>query len=308
MTASVRAFCGLSSQRLIDYCTIAFRGLRTLGFRRTQPAPVARSLPASLQPAPGLRGMPDRVAGAPVAMLILGFDTTSSSGGAALYRDLEPLDEVPADGSTNYSVQLFEMTDRLLARAGLKLAEVDLFAVATGPGSFTGIRVGLAAAQGWARALWRPVRGVSVLEAMVADARPPGSIAVPLLNAHRGEFYLGVFRSSPQDAAGATPGPAWTPSTEGLALGPVRIEALARELADEAGAEVAFIVREHDDAARDLRDHIPEAAQWITVPGFHAGAVARVAFEAAREGRVHRPDELDAYYIRRSDAELNWQE
>ena len=240
-------------------------------------------------------------------MLILGFDTTSTHGGAALFQDSERLGEVHSEGGANYSVQLFEMTNRLLAAAGLKLADVDLFAVATGPGSFTGIRVGLAAAQGWARALARPVRGVSVFEAMVAQASPPGRIAVPLLDAHRGEFYLGIFRNAGQNS-GPQPGGAWTRPAEGLALDPARIRALAGELQSETGTGVTFIGREDDEPASALRLGLPQVLSWRVVPSFLAGAIARVAGEIARDGSPQRPDDLDACYIRRSDAELNWRE
>jgi len=127
-------------------------------------------------------------------MLVLAFDTTSEHGGAAIYRDLERLACARNLGSANYSVTLFQMVEGLLAQLNLGLRDIELFAVATGPGSFTGIRVGLAAAQGWAQAFGRPARGVSVLEAMVEEARPEAVWAAPVLDARRGEFFIGLFR------------------------------------------------------------------------------------------------------------------
>lgn len=244
-------------------------------------------------------------------MIILSFDTTSAQGGAALSRDLQILGELRAGGSANYSVQLFEMTNRLLALEGLRLPDVELFAVATGPGSFTGIRVGLAAAQGWARALGRPVRGVSVFEAMLAQANPPGSIAVPLLDARRGEFYLGVFRHGAQTPITPSPGH-WTQQGDGLVLDPARIAALMDELESGRGGGVTFVFHEDDNAAGELCQRLSAGrepgGQPISVPGFLPGAIARVAWQTAGEGRLQGPDDLDAYYIRRSDAELNWRE
>jgi len=244
-------------------------------------------------------------------MIILSFDTTSVHGGAALARDLQPLGELRAGGSANYSVGIFELTNRLLAMAGLRLLDVDLFAVATGPGSFTGIRVGLAAAQGWARALGRPLRGVSVFEAMTEDSvdtRLADGIAVPLLDARRGEFYLGIFRGGENTADTAT---RWTQSGDGLVLDAARLAALARDLQSQA-EKVTFIVREDDSAARNLCGRLTGqtelAAQLIVVPSFLVPAIARVAQRAAGEGRLQQPEELDACYIRRSDAELNWRE
>jgi len=245
-------------------------------------------------------------------MIILSFDTTSTCGGAALARNGQVAAEARAGGSANYSVELFGMTKRLLAAAGLRLRDVELFAVATGPGSFTGIRVGLAAAQGWARALKRPVRGVSVFGAMLAHADPPGGVAVPLLDARRGEFYLGVFRNSARMSAGLPQSSRWMRQGDGLVLDPARITTLASELQPERGSGLTFVFREEDKAARDLCERLgadrDPAAQTISVPGFLAAAIARVAWQAADEGHLQRPEELDAYYIRRSDAELNWRE
>ena len=246
--------------------------------------------------------------GAGFIMVILSFDTTSVHGGAALERDRQPLGALRAGGSAHYSVELFELANRLLAAAGLRLADVDLFAAATGPGSFTGIRVGLAAAQGWARALGRPVRGVSVFEAMVSEANLRDGIAVPLLDARRGEFYLGIVCGGEDTAATAM---RWTQSGDGLVLDAARIAALGRDLQSQA-KRVTFIIREDDGAARDLSDRLSSpmepAAQSIIVPSFLAPAIARVARQAAEEGRLQQPEELDACYIRRSDAELNWRE
>jgi len=240
-------------------------------------------------------------------MLILSFDTTSPGGGAGLYRDSETLGEARAGGEANYSITLFEMVDRLLADAGLHLAEVELFAAARGPGSFTGIRVGLAAAQAWAKAFDRPAQAVSVLEAMVEAARPEGSPAVPLLDARRGEFYLGVFRRLPPRQSGGSPG-SLRLSGEGLVLGAAQIVALTEEWIRDGEPEAELIVRKEDQAALEFARQLPGRLQRTTVPGFLPGAIARAARRAACEGPLQKAEDLDAWYIRRSDAELHWQE
>src|SRR5271157_3968172 len=141
-------------------------------------------------------------------MLILAFDTTSERGGAGVFQDAESLAWVPNEGPANrYSITLFEMVEQALALAHLELREIELYAAANGPGSFTGIRVGLAAARAWGKAFNRRVRGVSVLEAMVykqgLGARglglgsPAPDLCFPILDARRGEFFLGGFRRKP---------------------------------------------------------------------------------------------------------------
>jgi tRNA threonylcarbamoyladenosine biosynthesis protein TsaB len=241
-------------------------------------------------------------------MLILAFDTTSPYGGAALYDDHEPLVELRHEGTKSYSIALFDMVDRLLLEAGARLPDVELFAAATGPGSFTGIRVGLAAAKGWARALGRPVCGVSVLEAMVEAARPQGRAALPLLDARRKEFYLGVFlRGGPTGELSASD-EHFSLSGEGRALDAARIAALLDELTRHSQAGVTLIAGEQDQAALELLRRLPATLERKMVPNYLAGPVARVALRAARAGRLQRPEELNAWYIRRSDAELNWRE
>ena len=241
-------------------------------------------------------------------MLILAFDTTSQQGGAAIYRDRECLADIANDGPANrYSVTLFGMVDRLVAEAQARLAvpsfslrDIDLYAVANGPGSFTGIRVGVAAAQGWARAFDRAVLGVSVLEAMVAQALPETDYAVPVLDARRGEFYLGLFRRT---AGGKNSD--FAPVGEGRVLKP---EALAPFLAEGLPdvASAVCLTRENDQVTLALRHALPPTLRWQPVPGTLVEGISRLALEAQRKGKLQSPAELDAYYIRRSDAELNW--
>jgi len=238
-------------------------------------------------------------------MLVLAFDTTSEVGGAALYRDDECLANVSSQGPTNrYSVALFQMVEQLVrdvsARHGAALksqADIELYAVANGPGSFTGIRVGLAAAQAWARAFGRPARGVSVLEALVETAQPESRHAVPILNAYRGEFYLGDFRR--------TGGAAFVSAGEGLVLNPEALKNFLAQRLDDEG-DVTCIVRAHDQAALGLRASLPERLRWQSVTGTLLDAIARLGLRALSEAAPQSPADLDAYYIRRLDAELNW--
>jgi len=242
-------------------------------------------------------------------MLVLAFDTTSEHGGAALYRDSDCLASVRSDSAAGYSVTLFQMVDRLFEevrrqQAGprLSLHDVDLFAVANGPGSFTGIRTGLAAAQAWAKVFGRPVAAVSVLEAMVEEAQPETDWALPILDARRGEFFLGSFRQA--TAGGGNP---FVAQGDGLLLKPEDLGPFFEERL-RAGTAVTCIVREYDRPAHALRDSLPKSLRWTDVHGTLLHAIAHLGLEAHRQGRVQSPAELDAYYIRRSDAELKLRE
>jgi tRNA threonylcarbamoyl adenosine modification protein YeaZ len=246
-------------------------------------------------------------------MLILAFDTTSEAGGVGVFRDHECLAEVANDGPANhYSVKLFSMVDRAFeearARHGVperRLADIQLIAVTSGPGSFTGIRVGLAAALGWAKAFGLPVRAVSVLEAFVHAARIQTEWAVPILDAGRGEIFVGLFQGGTQARDGCLKPPQGPPlkDDQGWILKPAELEPfLSRRLPQGAG--ITCIFREHDRTALALRESLSSPFQWQAVAGTLVGAVARLGFEDYRSGEPQPAGSLDACYIRRPDAEL----
>jgi len=261
-------------------------------------------------------------------MLILALDTTSEAGGVGIFRDEECLAHVANDGPANrYSVSLFSMADQAIeeakARHGVPkrgLADMGLIAVATGPGSFTGIRVGLAGAQGWAKAFDLPVRGVSVLEALVAAAHLGGEWAVPILDARRGEFFVGLLRrvvgvpQAPDVCPGQLQGPPrqenqpfYVPADEGWVLRPAELASfLTRRLPGGAGA--TCVARGHDQAALALREDLFRSFQWQVVTGTLVEHVARLALRDYQAAKPLAAGDLDAYYIRRPDAELNWKE
>jgi tRNA threonylcarbamoyladenosine biosynthesis protein TsaB len=125
-------------------------------------------------------------------MLILAFDTATDVATSALVSDGEVLGE-----RTSTAVTLLEDLDALVRQAGAHTREVEALAVGIGPGSFTGIRIGLAVARGLELALGMPAAGVSTLAALAAGA--PGS--VPVIDARRGEVFVleeepGVFQPS----------------------------------------------------------------------------------------------------------------
>ncbi|HET7100509.1 MAG TPA: tRNA (adenosine(37)-N6)-threonylcarbamoyltransferase complex dimerization subunit type 1 TsaB [Terriglobia bacterium] len=244
-------------------------------------------------------------------MRLLAIDTTSEYGGTAVYDQKECLAMVLNSGpASRYAVTLFEMADRALAQAGMGFPEIELYAVSNGPGSFTGIRVGLAAAQGWATAFRRSVKGVNLLEAMVECARPEGDWAVPVLDARRGEFFTGLYRKI-TDTAGPQSG--FEAAGPGQLVRPERLQTMLDELSQGGqrrtftGGSIAFLTRTHDLKARSLRESLHQDLLGVEVPGALLEAIAGVALRAHEQGGIPSPEELDACYIRRSDAEMNWQ-
>jgi tRNA threonylcarbamoyl adenosine modification protein YeaZ len=238
------------------------------------------------------------------AMLTLAIDTTNERGGAGIFRDGDCLAIAESDGRANYSVLIFEMVEQLLADTLLKLADIDLFAVSNGPGSFTGIRVGVAAAQGWATTFARPVCGISELAALAVQAQPQSEWAASLLDARRGELYAGLFRRVPGSEATSAK---YEAQGEGWISKPGKLaEAFSQKL--PADANLTCLIREHDQVAQRGAEVLPGTIRRQVVPGLLVPAIARIAAQRSAEGKIQSPAELDACYIRRTDAELHWQE
>jgi tRNA threonylcarbamoyladenosine biosynthesis protein TsaB len=236
-------------------------------------------------------------------MLILAFNTTDDHGGAAIYRDTKCLGVVAANGSSaSYSITLFQMVDTLLRPTQLSLRDIELFAVAHGPGSFTGIRIGVAAAQAWGTAFSRPVCGISVLEAMVEEARPDTQVALSILDARRGEFFLSLFERAESTGALLQRG-------EALLAKPDRAAHLVEQAACtvQPAHTLTCVVRQHDVAAQLLASNWPQFS-CRSLPGPLVEGIARCALRAYQQGMLQSPAELDAYYVRRTDAELKWRE
>jgi tRNA threonylcarbamoyladenosine biosynthesis protein TsaB len=242
-------------------------------------------------------------------MVVLALDTTSEVGGAAVFEGDNCLGMALNEGAADrYSVTLFELVERVLGEAKLAFRDVDLFAVAKGPGSFTGIRVGLAAARAWAKAFGKPLQAVTLLEAMVQQAGPETDWAVPILDARRGEFFLGFFRRP----SGTGQGALFVAAGEGQLVRPDHLPDLLETLSQGGQCRtfshgtIACLTRTHDLKARTLREGLRQPIAWIDIPGVLLEAIARVALRAHEHGEGSPPEELDAYYIRRSDAEMNW--
>jgi tRNA threonylcarbamoyl adenosine modification protein YeaZ len=195
-------------------------------------------------------------------VLTLAFDTATSVATAALVRDDELLGE-----RVSRAVGVLEAADELLREAGVERADLTGLAVGTGPGSFTGLRLGLAAARGLAFALDLPAAGISTLDALAAGA--PG--ALPVIDAGRREvFTLGPSVVSPQDLK-------LEPGTICVGDGAVRY----RTLLEERGAEVP--------PDRDER-HLP-----------------RARFHAALATDFGPADAIEPLYLRVPDAEARHQ-
>jgi tRNA threonylcarbamoyladenosine biosynthesis protein TsaB len=245
-------------------------------------------------------------------MLILALDTTTRAGSVAIVRDGVVLDVLVGDGARDHADRLPSDVQRLLGANGLALRDVDLFGVAAGPGSFTGLRIGIATIQGLAFANSRSVVAVSALEATAStvlgtDGAPIGSAVGVWMDAHRGEVFSAVYsRAGRGGDMGDSPSQAVAPSV--IELTPASVASPELTLARWRGYEWANGLCLAGDGAvryRAVADAAPELG-WRSGVEVRplAPAVALLAERRAAEGGATLPHAVRAVYVRRPDAEL----
>ncbi len=140
-----------------------------------------------------------------VHVLVLALDTSSPSGSLAVLRDEKVVGVVSTATGEVYSSRMFRELEFLLGELSLRMEEFELFAVAAGPGSFTGLRVGLAAVKGWAEVYRKPIAAVSALEAVAVQAHSNAALIVPVLDARRGQVYFRAVSARRGRSAGREP-------------------------------------------------------------------------------------------------------
>src|SRR3990172_1177408 len=131
-------------------------------------------------------------------VLILAVDTSNRQGSLAVLRDERVIAATGGISEEPYASRLFVDLGRVLGEAQVKLEQIDLLAVATGPGSFTGLRVGLTAVKAWAEVFGRPIAAVSGLEAVAVQAGATDRLLVAVIDARGGQFFGAIFRRADQ--------------------------------------------------------------------------------------------------------------
>jgi tRNA threonylcarbamoyladenosine biosynthesis protein TsaB len=220
-------------------------------------------------------------------MLLLITDTSSANGTVALARagehDLdgtEVVEVAPLAGGT-FSAQLVPQIATLLSKHGLGRADIGAFIVVAGPGSFTGLRVGLAAIKALAEILRKPIVPVSLLE-LVATATSPQGAVVAAMDGGRGEVFFGAYELTGES-----------------------VRVLREELVSRA--DFLSLARESSVATTDsvlaaaARDH---GLTVLPVERPSVEMIARFGWKKLRAGETVSPEQLEANYLRRSDAEM----
>lgn len=230
-------------------------------------------------------------------MILLALDTCDSRGSLALLRDDEVLQVIGHEGSTDYSSWVLPAVAAALVAAGLQLREVDVYAVASGPGSFTGVRIALTTAKAWSEAYGKSIASVSRLEAIASQATGTAEYIAPFADAHRDQVFGALLRR------------------EGSVLKPVESDMVAgpREFVDwvtqrSSGAPVDWVSIDPgkltSQEAWQSRARAGETVELSTT--VLAPAIGRLGLQRALDGRLTDALALDADYVRRPDAEVFW--
>lgn len=222
-------------------------------------------------------------------MLLLAVDTSGKQGSIALAEcrareNCAVIEVVPLAGGT-FSAQLVPQISALLEKHGHSKSDLRALAAANGPGSFTGLRVGLAAIKGLAEALQIPIVAISLLEAVACGGATGGRV-LTALDAGRGDVYVGDYELKPEVLA----------HSERL-LSRENFLAEARD----AAATGKVVVTPDPVLAEMVR---AAGLQTVLTEYPNSGAIARLGWEHLQRGQTVRPEELEANYIRHSDAEI----
>lgn len=221
-------------------------------------------------------------------MLLLVTDTSGKNGFVALARADESaqaeqvavIEEIPLAGGT-FSAQLVPQISGLLENHRFKKTDIGAFIVVSGPGSFTGLRVGLAAIKALAEILQKPIVPISLLEVVALSGGKPGKL-LAALDAGRGEVYVGEYDVNRESAN--VIGERW----------------LAKEVFLEE-ARGSWTATPDPGLAAALR---AAGIPAVEVDAPAAGRIARLGYQKLTAGLTVSPEQLEANYIRRSDAEV----
>lgn len=232
-------------------------------------------------------------------MRILALETATREGSVALLED----DRAVERDADLRGAGVVAAVAALLRETGRAAGEIDAVAVSLGPGSFTGVRIGVAAAQGFCRATGVPAVGIGTLDALAASALGtewgvPGTRLLASVDARRGEVYAALYRVG-GPGAGA-PVREWGPEAVSCAALATRLAGMAPMRGEMPGVLVG-------DGAALLRPLFPPGADWAAPARLArpaAAAVARLAAARVAGGETVGADRLEPVYLRKSDAEI----
>ena len=230
-------------------------------------------------------------------MIVLAIDTCDARGSVALLRDEEVLGLAAHETEEDYSSWLLPSVEEVLKGAGLGMGQVEAYAVAAGPGSFTGVRVGLTTVKAWAEVYGKPVAAVSRLEAIGVQATGGTKCVAAFADAQRGQVFGAVYQRE---------GKGLKRVGDEIVIAPGKFVEVTAELCHSGeiswiSTDPAPVSREAAWKEREKHGEVIEQVSAVLAP-----TIGRIGLRQLKEGRATDALELDANYVRRSDAEILW--
>jgi len=228
-------------------------------------------------------------------MRVLGIDTSTSCGSIGLIEDEQILCEYSLVGKASHSERVLKTIDRVLGDSGIPIGDIDGLAISIGPGSFTGLRIGVSAVKGLAFATNIPVAGVSTLDALAQNVRYSPYLICPLLDARKGEVYSALYRNTEKGRL--------TKLAPEMAIKPV-------DLLERIDGKTLFLGNGVYPYGDLIRRKLKGLAR-IAGPSFnfiHGIIIAQLGRENLERGEYLDLEAFTPQYLRKSEAELKWNE
>jgi tRNA threonylcarbamoyladenosine biosynthesis protein TsaB len=223
-------------------------------------------------------------------MLILAVDTTTSTGSVALIRKGKLLSEMNIDSTATYSERLLPAIDEVLETQQLSIRDIEAFAIAAGPGSFTGIRIGISAMKSLAYASGKPIVAVSSLKALALKlCHPHSRLLCPLLDARKGEIYAALFEFEKRKLNEVVPQGIYSPDLFFSLLPSRRI--------------IFFIGNGVAAHQRKIFQYFKDKARISSRSPFIAYEVGVLGYEILKNKESTEQSEIEPIYFRKSQAE-----
>jgi tRNA threonylcarbamoyladenosine biosynthesis protein TsaB len=227
-------------------------------------------------------------------MKVLGIDTSTPCGSIGLVHDESVISEYLLNLSVTHSERLLDAINFVLGKARHALGDLDGFAISLGPGSFTGVRIGVSTVKGLAFAVQKPVVGASTLDVLASQVSPTPYLICPIIDARKGEVYAAFYRYEEFNHLKRL--------SEYQALRPEVLSVMLKEPTIFLGDGVK---KYGNDLQKSLKSFALFSPAPLHIP--HGSTVARLGVELLMRGEVLDLTTFSPLYVRLSDAEIKWQ-
>jgi tRNA threonylcarbamoyladenosine biosynthesis protein TsaB len=231
-------------------------------------------------------------------VLILALDTCDVRGSVAILRDESLLQVAPHTTNEDYSSWLLPSVTAVLASAGLTLRDIDLYAVAAGPGSFTGVRVGLTTVKAWSEVYGRRIAAVSRLEAIASESNAASAYVAAFIDARRNQIFAALYRRRAAALLERV--------EDEMVIAPDKFlewcaAKAASEKIDWVSSDPNCLTQTQQWSSRlALNETVQEISPVL------ASRIGQIGYRLALQNQHTDSLSLDANYVRRSDAEILW--